>query len=54
MPEEGQIVLNKVRETKNKVLFEGGNPAAGVDNIYVNKSFFKGTIPDSITITITS
>lgn len=44
------LELNKTKETVNKIVFSGPNQEAPIPSVYINKSIFKGTIPEKITI----
>lgn len=45
------VTLPFSRETKRKVRFETDDESAAIEDVYIKKSVFNGTVPDNITIT---
>lgn len=46
------ITLERTRETKRTYRFETADEDAHVTSLYVRKSAFNGTVPESVTVTV--
>lgn len=47
-----EVNMTVDRDTKNTRRFQADEEDAPIDTLYVKKSGFKGTMPDTITVTV--